>query len=103
MMENDTPIFVNNTHIDIVESYVYQGRRYSTRGKHQDKEIQGRIIMAGWKAFIKNCDISKGNTGTCLKRQVYYSCVLPAMTYGTETWALTIHAKNKLRRRTNKD
>ncbi|KAK2175255.1 hypothetical protein NP493_742g01047 [Ridgeia piscesae] len=36
------------------------------------------------------------NTGTCLKNQVYNSCVLPAMTYGAETWALTTQAKNKL-------
>ena len=34
--------------------------------------------------------------GTCLKRQVYNSCVLPAMTYGAETWPLTIYAKNEL-------
>ncbi|KAK2179585.1 hypothetical protein NP493_480g00006 [Ridgeia piscesae] len=32
----------------------------------------------------------------CLKRQLYNSCVLPAMSYGAETWALTTHAKNKL-------
>ena len=28
--------------------------------------------------------------------QVYNSCVLPAMTYGTETWTLTKQAQNKL-------
>ena len=44
----------------------------------------------------KHCDIFKGNTGTCLKRQVYNSYVLPVMTYGAETWALTTQAKNKL-------
>ena len=32
----------------------------------------------------------------CLKRQMYTSCVLPAIRYGAETWALTTHAKNKL-------
>ena len=31
-----------------------------------------------------------------MKRQVYNSCVLPAMTHGVETWALNTHAKNKL-------
>ena len=29
-------------------------------------------------------------------RQVYNSCVLPAMTYGAETWTLTKLAQNKL-------
>ena len=32
----------------------------------------------------------------CLKRKVYYSCVLPAMTYGAETWSLTKQAHKKL-------
>ena len=55
-MENNTPIYVNNTQIENVESYVYLGHRYSTRHKNQDKEI---------------LRIFKGDTGTCLKRQVY--------------------------------
>ena len=42
-------------------------------------------------------DIRRGNMGTHQpsKEQVYYSCVLPAMTYSAETWTLTTHAKNK--------
>ena len=32
----------------------------------------------------------------CLKRQVYNSYVLPATTYGAETWTLTKQAQNKL-------
>ena len=89
VMENDTPIYVNNTQIKNVESYIYLGQRYSTREKNQDKEIQRRIT-AGWTTFAKD------NIGTCLKRQVYNSCALPAMTYGAATWALTTQATNKL-------
>ena len=37
MMENDTPIYVNNTQIETVESYIYLGQRHSTR----DKKNQG--------------------------------------------------------------
>ena len=96
MMENDAPIYVNNTEIENVESYIYLGQRYSTRDKNQDKEIKRRIL-AGWTAFAKHRDIFKGNIGTCLKRQVYNSCVFPAMTYGAETWALTTQAKNSSR------
>ena len=43
MMENDTLIYVNNTQIENVESYVYMGQRCSTRDKKQDKEIQRKI------------------------------------------------------------
>ena len=42
-MENDKPIYVNNTQIEHVESYFYLAQRYSTRDKNQDKEIQKRI------------------------------------------------------------
>ena len=94
MMETNTPIYVNNIQIENFESYIYLGQRYSTRNKNQDKEIQ-RKITAGWTAFAKHCDIFKGNIGTCL-RQIYNSCILLAMTYGAETWALTTQAKNKL-------
>ena len=36
MMENDTPMYVNNTQIENVEIYTYLGQRYSTRDKNQD-------------------------------------------------------------------
>ena len=55
-----------------------------------------RWIMAGWAAYAKHRDIFKSNFAICLKRQVYNSCVLPAMTYGAETWTLTKQAQNKL-------
>ena len=34
MMENNTPIYVNNTQIENVESYIYLGQRYSIRDKN---------------------------------------------------------------------
>ena len=95
MMETDTPVYVNNTQIENVESYIYLGQRYSTIDKNQAEENQRRIT-AGWTAFTKHSDIFKGNIGTSLKRQVYNSCVLLAMTYDTEIWTLTTLAKNKL-------
>ena len=44
----------------------------------------------------KHRDIFKSNLAICLKRPVYNSCLLPAMTYGAETWTLTKQAQNKL-------
>ena len=80
MMENDKPIYVNNIHIENVESYIYLGQRYTTRDKNLDNEIHRRIT-AGWTTFAKHRDNFKRNIGTCLKRQIYNSCVVPAMTY----------------------
>ena len=95
MVVDNTPINVNNVPIENVEGYVYLGQRYSIKEKNQNKEIQ-RIIMAGWAAYALHRDIFKSNLAICLKRQVYNSCVLPAMTYGAETWTLTKQAQNKL-------
>ena len=95
MVVDNTPINVNNVLIENVPGYVYLGQRYSLKEKNQDKEIQRRI-MAGWAAYAKHRDILKSNLAICLKIQMYNSCVLPAMTYGAETWTLTKQAQNKL-------
>ena len=92
---NNTPINVNNVLIENVQGYVYLGQHYSLKENNQDKEIQRRS-MAGWAAYAKHRDIFKSNLAICLKRHVYNSCVLPAMTYGAETWTLTKQAQNKL-------
>ena len=95
MVEDNTPIYVNNTQIEKVESYIYLGQCFSLRDKNQDKEILRRIT-AGWTAYAKHHNIFKSNFAICLKREVYNSCVLPAMTYGAETWSLTKQAQKKL-------
>ena len=95
MVVDNAPINVNNALIENVPGYVHLGQYYSIKGKNQDKEIQRRI-MAGWAAYAKHWDIFKSNIAICLKTQVYNPCVVPAMTYGSETWTLTKQAQNKL-------
>ena len=90
MVVDNTPINMNNVLIENVPGCVYLGQHYSLKEKNQDKEIQRRI-MAGWAAYAKHWDIFKSNLAICLKRQVYNSCVLPAI-----TWILTKQAQNKL-------
>ena len=95
MVVDNTPINVNNVLIENVQGYVYLGQHYSLKEKNQDKEIQRRI-MAGWAAYAKHRDIFKSNLAICLKRKVYNSCGLPAMTYGAETWGQDYKEKHKL-------
>ena len=95
MVVDNTPINVNNVLIENVQGYRYLGQHYSLKEKNQDKEIQRRI-MAGWAAYAKHRDIFENNIVICPKKQVYNSCVRPAMTYGAETWTLTKQAYNKL-------
>ena len=52
--------------------------------------------MAGWAAYATHQDIFKSKLAISLERNVYNSCVLPAMTYGAETWTLTKQTQNKL-------
>ncbi|KAI0241134.1 hypothetical protein LSAT2_001223 [Lamellibrachia satsuma] len=67
MVEDNTPVYVNNTQIENVESYVYLGQWFSLRDKNQDKEILRRIT-AGWTAYAKHCDIFKnGSTHSSLE------------------------------------
>ena len=95
MVVDNTAINVNNVLIENIQGYVYLGQHYSLKEKNQDKETQRRTI-AGWAAYAKHRDIFKNNLAICLKRQVYNSCVLPAMTYGAETRTMTKQAQNKL-------
>ncbi len=95
MVVDNTPINVNNVLIENVQGYVYLEQHYSINEKNQDKEIQRRT-MAGWATYTEHRHIFKSNLAICLKRQVYDSCVLPAVTYDTETWTLTKQAQNKL-------
>ena len=86
MVVDNTPINVNIVLTENVEGYVYLGQHYSLKEKIKDKEIQ-RGIMARWAAYAKHRDIFRSNLAIC---------VLPAMTYGAETWTLTKQAQNKL-------
>ena len=83
-MENDTSLYVNNTQIANGESYIYRGQIYSTSDRNKDNKSQR--ITAGWTAFAKHRDMFKGSLRYALKRLVYNSCVLQAMTYGADTW-----------------
>ncbi len=72
--------------IEQVKEYVYLGQRFSLQAKNS--EIRRRI-KAGWQAFGRYNTIMKGNLPICLKRKVYNQYILPAITYGAETWTLT--------------
>ncbi|CAH2217628.1 jg23289 [Pararge aegeria aegeria] len=60
-----------------------------TRNKNFKKEVN-RPIQLGWAAFGKLRDISSSNIPQCLKTRICEQCVLPEMTYGSETWSLTM-------------
>ncbi|CAH2231293.1 jg20612 [Pararge aegeria aegeria] len=54
-------------------------------------------IQLGWAAFGKLRDIFSSKIPSCLKTKVFEQCVLPVMTYGSETWSLTMGLIRRLR------
>ena len=90
MMKNDSSIYVNNTQIENVERHIYMGQRYSTRDKTKTRRFKEESRPDGQHSP------STATSSRVILGQVYNSCVLPAMTHGAKTWALTTQAKNKL-------
>lgn len=86
---------VNNEVIEYVQKYTYLGQIIS----HNDltsKEIEMRIGNA-WKRYWTFKEIMKNKqTKTYIKRKLFNTCILPILTYGCQTWALTKAHMNKL-------
>ena len=40
----------------------------------------------GWSAFGRQHNVWESNLTLSLKRKVYNQCILPVLTYGSETW-----------------
>lgn len=90
------PVHVGNDKIEAVEQYVYLGQTIQLGRLNFDKEVCRRIQL-GWAAFRKLRHIFSSQIPQSLKTKVYNQCVLPVMTYGTETWSLTIGLIHKLK------
>ena len=88
-------IYIHQTALEEVEEYVYLGQVVKMSYNHFD-EVRRRV-RAGWGAFGNLNEVMQSNMPLCLKKKVYNQCVLPAMTYGSETWAMTQRMEQKLR------
>ncbi|CAG4950935.1 unnamed protein product [Colias eurytheme] len=95
--KNITPaITIYGQNIDRVEEYVYLGQMVTLDRNAQTREVDRRIQL-GWAAFGKLSDVFKDKQiPTFLKRRTFEQCILPVMTYASETWTLTKHLVNKL-------
>ncbi|CAH2093264.1 unnamed protein product [Euphydryas editha] len=75
--------------------YTYLGQLISPKDITV-KEINARIAT-GWKKFWSLKEIMKSqDLGIALKRKTFNTCILPCLTYGCETWALTNSLRDKL-------
>ncbi|KAI8420615.1 hypothetical protein MSG28_007859 [Choristoneura fumiferana] len=88
IMSNVTPVpvIVGSDVLEVVDHYVYLGQ-----------VVQLGRIQLGWAAFGKLRDVFSSNIPQCLKTRVFDQCVLPVMTYGAETWSLTVGLLERLK------
>ena len=91
-----TPVLVGSSVLEVVDEYIYLGQTVRLGRSNFEKEVNRRIQL-GWAAFGKLREIFSSKIPQCLKTKVFDQCVLPVMTYGTETWSLTMGLLRKLR------
>ena len=88
-------IQINGTDIEKVTNYNYMGQTIAM--KNSTKQEVSIRIKAGWTVFGKYREIFLDrHLPMSLKRKVFNQCVLPAMTYGCQTWSLTKALVKKL-------
>ena len=89
-------ILIDQQKIEKVTEFKYLGQ--TTHLKDTTKEEIYARIRAAWSCFGKNKEILQDKQlPISLKKQVMDQCILPAMTYGCQTWSLNKQMTNKLR------
>lgn len=81
-------IQIDGEYIKTKSEFTYLGHNISFGHNCTAKEVRRRIQLT-WAAFGKLRDIFKADYPQHLKTQLYDQCVLPTLTYGSETWPLT--------------
>jgi hypothetical protein len=77
--------------LEVVDQYLYHKQQQIIQlGKSNFQKEVNRRIQLGWTTFGKLRSIFTGHLPQCLETKVFNSCVLPVMTYGTETKPLTM-------------
>lgn len=88
-------LIVNGSEIEYVQEYTYLGQVISPKDL-TTKEMEIRIGNA-WKRYWTYKEIMKSKEMSVnIKRKLYNTCILPVLTYGCQTWALTKEHYRKL-------
>ncbi|EFP01827.1 hypothetical protein CRE_23455 [Caenorhabditis remanei] len=85
----------STTAIEEVEEYVYLGRLLNTNNDLVP-EIH-RIRRAAWAAFNNIKNTTDALPCPKIRAQLFDTTVLPALTYGSETWTFTIALSERVR------
>lgn len=87
-------LYVDSKEIEVVDQFKYLGQLVAFEQK-AEIEIAARIAST-WKRFWSLKYILLNNFPLYQKTKIMNSCILPILTYGSQTWALTDNQKRKL-------
>ncbi|RVE40575.1 hypothetical protein evm_014776 [Chilo suppressalis] len=90
------PIAIHGAVLEVVQKYVYLGQTLQLSRNNFEEEVNRRIRL-GWAAFGKLRQVLTSSIPQCLKTKVFNQCVLPVMTYGAETWTLTVRLVHRFK------
>ncbi|KAI8430387.1 hypothetical protein MSG28_000676 [Choristoneura fumiferana] len=90
------PIAVQGSVLEVVKEFVYLGLTMQL-GKNKFEKEANRRIQLGWAAYGKLRRVFTSPIPQSLKTKVFNQCVLPVMTYGAETWTLTVGLVHKFK------
>ena len=80
---------------EAVNQFIYLGSQINSKNSIQ-KEIRLRI-QAGNRSLFANKKLLKNkDLNAASKLQIYKSIIRPTVTYGYETWAMTVTERNRL-------
>ena len=85
------PISVDSIPLEVVQDYAYLGQTIQLGRQNFEREAD-RTIRLGWAAFGKLRRVLTSAIPQYLKKKV-----LPVMTYGAETWTLTVELVHKIK------
>ncbi|KAJ2948735.1 hypothetical protein O0L34_g7995 [Tuta absoluta] len=93
--DSSIEIKVSNNSINYVTEYIYLGQLISPN-ESTTKEIDRRIANA-WKRYWSMKEVMKNKQmSIAIKSKLFDNCILPILTYGCQTWALTKALTKKL-------
>jgi len=93
-IDNPELITVEQETVEIVQEYKYLGQIMSFKNKYE-KELKIRRANA-WHTFWAQKIILRGKFSQKTKTKIFNSTVIPVMTYGAQTWAITKKQTHKL-------
>ena len=88
-------VHLDNTPIDVVDSYVYLGTDVNAS---TDLTVElSRRKRAAWASFASIREVTDQLNDPCLRAHLFDCCVLPALTYATESWPTSANINTSIR------